>query len=181
MLFKQPVLLAWNQMPEWDRHRPEQRTSCRWGGWRQCLVLTLLLYLLLDSSVTWPSGEACCSGWCSSVSTRPSGPRFPSRQTCWGRSVRTLGRTVSCSARRPAVAGAAACCFLNAQCLEWNCALVRAPVLHFNLFFFLIPAFIWLNLLIRRALFLPTSDIIHDYRRCGYCMTILSSLGQQQD
>lgn len=89
----------------------EKYLSVRWT--EEVPVLTLLLSLLLDSSVTWPSGEACCSGWCSSVSTRPSGPRFPSHRTCWGRSVRMLGRGVSCSAQHPAVTSAAARCFLN--------------------------------------------------------------------
>lgn len=98
--------------PERDRRRPEQRNTCGLGGWIKCPVLTLLS-LLLDSSVTWPSGEACCSGWCSSVSTQPSGPRFPSHQTCWGRSVRTFSCAVSCSVQRRAVASAASCCFLN--------------------------------------------------------------------
>lgn len=54
-------------------------------------MLTLLLSLLLDSSVTWRSGEACCSGWSSLASTRPSGPRSPWHPICSGRSVRRLG------------------------------------------------------------------------------------------
>lgn len=83
------------------------------GEWRKCRVLTLLLSLFLGSSVTWPSGEACCSGWCSSGCTRPSGPRSPSRRTCWGRSVPTLSSGDSGPAQHPTVASAAASRFLS--------------------------------------------------------------------
>lgn len=63
-----------------------------WAGWmKEVACVDSVSLPVLGSSVTWPSGEACCCGSCSSACTRPSGPRSPSRPTCWGRSVPAPG------------------------------------------------------------------------------------------
>lgn len=78
------------------------------------------------SSVTWPSGEACSSGWCSLASTRPSGPPFPLLQTWKDRSVPlivigVLGLRVEMNCRT------GWCCLLLSKWIWWEINHIRAP------------------------------------------------------